>query len=351
MRITKDQSLREHNTFGLDVRAAFFVEAECEEDLRTLARDEYFRTMPFIPIGEGSNLLFNGDFKGAVLHYTASGVTCLEEDDREVRLLVEGGKCWHQLVRETVGEGLWGLENLALIPGEAGAAAVQNIGAYGVEICSRLERIRYVDLRDGSVRELRPEEAHYSYRHSIFKESEMAAAVVTAIELHLSKVPRPELEYRGLSELRGVKELTPARVADEVETIRRSKLPNPKELPNAGSFFMNPFVSRERFLELQSEFPDIPHYTIEEGRREKIPAAWLIEQVGLRGYRNETVGTYDRQPLVLINHGGGTSADIRRMAQLVIDRVRERFGIELKPEVRYVRSGAMDSLCQMELSK
>ena len=186
MRITQDQPLKEHNTFGLDVRAAFFITLESEEDVRTLARDEYFRTMPFITIGGGSNLLFNGDFKGAVLRYIGSDVTIVSEDDSSVRLRVEAGKQWHELVTETTKKGWWGIENLALIPGDCGAAAVQNIGAYGAEICDVLDTIHYVDLRDGSTHELPASEAKYSYRHSIFKEESMVSAVVTAIELTLS---------------------------------------------------------------------------------------------------------------------------------------------------------------------
>lgn len=348
MRITQDQPLKDYNTLGLDVRATFFIAVESEEDARTLARDEYFRTIPFLSIGRGSNLLFNGDFKGAILHYTGDSVTILSEDDEEVRLRVEAGKSWHELVMETTAKGWWGLENLALIPGDAGAAAVQNIGAYGAEICDVLETIHYVDLRDGSKHELPAGEAKYSYRHSVFKEPEMASAFVTAVDLRLSKVARPRLEYKGLSSLRDRDGLTPTEVAEEVIRIRESKLPDPREIPNAGSFFMNPFVSSDRFAELQAEYPEIPHYVVEEGKSYKIPAAWLIEQVGMRGYRNETVGTYDRQPLVLINHSHGTSADIRRLADLIIAKVNEKFGITLHPEVRYIRSVLMSSINQMD---
>ncbi len=270
MRITQDQPLKEHNTFGLDVRAAFFITLESEEDVRTLARDEYFRTMPFITIGEGSNLLFNGDFKGAVLRYTGSDVTIIAEDDSAVRIRVEAGKRWHDLVTETTARGWWGIENLALIPGDSGAAAVQNIGAYGAEICDVLDTIHYVDLRDGSTHELPASEAKYSYRHSIFKEESMVSAVVTSIELTLSRVPKPQLEYKGLRGLREEQGLTPARVAEEVIAIRQSKLPDPAVLPNAGSFFMNPFVATAKLEELQSEYPDVPHYDSEDGTRHKI---------------------------------------------------------------------------------
>jgi UDP-N-acetylmuramate dehydrogenase len=351
MRITQDQPLKEHNTFGLDVRAVFFIEMETEEDVRTLARDEYFRTLPFITIGEGSNLLFNGDFKGAVLRFTGDSVTTVAEDDRTIRLRIDAGKRWRDLVKETVTQGLWGIENLALIPGDAGAAAVQNIGAYGAEICDVLDTIHYVDLRDGSTHALPASEAKYSYRHSIFKEPSMSTAVVTSIELTLSKEPKPRLEYKGLSGLRDLKQLTPARVANEVAGIRRSKLPDPELIPNAGSFFMNPFISPEDFERLRSTHPDIPHYPSPDGTKVKIPAAWLIQQVGMKGYRDETVGTYDKQPLVLINHHHGTSADIRRMAETIIGTVRDTFGIELHPEVRYVRSIETKSIKQIELEQ
>ena len=346
MKIYEGHSLLSHNTFAVEATAVYFIEVESEEDARTLSRDEYFRTLPFIAIGGGSNLLFQGDFKGAVLHYAPQRVTTLEEDDQKVRLFVEGGKEWHALVMEVSRRGLWGIENLALIPGECGPAAVQNIGAYGREIKDVLRSIRYVDLRSGETHILPAGEAGYRYRHSIFKEPEMAHALVTGIEIELSKAFSPEISYKGLSGLRDKEELTPLDVAEEVIRIRRDKLPDPADYPNAGSFFMNPFVSKETFEALASEYPEAPHFIGEDGRV-KVPAAWLIQTAGLKGYREGKVGTYPRQPLVIVNYGGATAKEIADFSAFVQEGVKEKFGIEIKPEVRFVRSGAQHSIQEL----
>ena len=346
MKILESHPLLSHNTFATEATAVYFIEVESEEEAATLSRDEYFRTLPFIAIGSGSNLLFLGDFKGAVLHYSGAGVTRLFENDEEVILDVEGGKVWHELVMETVREGLWGLENLALIPGECGPAGVQNIGAYGREIKDTLLAVRYVDLRTGERRRLPAGECGYGYRHSVFKEEAMAHAFVTGIELRLSKRFSPELSYKGLTDLSAEEDLTPLKVAERVIEIRRQKLPDPESLPNAGSFFMNPFVPESDFLRLQALYPDIPHFKGNDGRV-KIPAAWLIQECGLKGARRGNVGTYPLQPLVIVNYGGATAREIADFSEYVVGSVREKFGIEISPEVRFVRSGARRSILEL----
>ena len=363
MKLYESHSLLSHNTFAVSATAVYYIEVESEGDAETLSRDEYFRTLPFIAIGGGSNLLFQGDFKGAVLHYSPNRVTVVSEDDERILLHVEGGKTWHELVMETAQKGLWGLENLALIPGECGAAAVQNIGAYGREIKDVLTAIHYVDLRTGEKKVLPAAEAGYSYRHSVFKEPKMAHALVTGIDIELKKTFSPELSYKGLSEKLGgpsrtsearelgqrevTPDLTPLAVAEAVIEIRRQKLPDPEEYPNAGSFFMNPFVSREVFDRISSECPDVPHFVYEDGRI-KIPAAWLIQTCGLKGYRDGKVGTYPRQPLVIVNYDGATAKEIADFSEFVQKSVRDKFGIDITPEVRFVRSGAQHSIQELE---
>ena len=343
MKIFENHPLRPHNTFAVDATAVYYIEVESEGDASTLSRDEFFRTLPFLAIGGGSNVLFQGDFKGAVLHYSAKEVTTLSEDDHRIIIHAEGGKLWHELVMEMAEKGLWGLENLALIPGECGAAAVQNIGAYGREIKDVIEAVHYVDLRTGERQVMQASDAKYSYRHSIFKEAEMAHALVTGVDLVLSKDFAPELSYKGLSDLGGRRSLTPLEVAREVIKIRESKLPDPAVYPNAGSFFMNPYVSKETFETLQKEYPQAPHYPV-GGDRVKIPAAWLIQEAGLKGYREGNVGTFPTQPLVIVNYGGARSKEIADFSEMIRQKVFDKFGIRISPEVLFVKSGARHSV-------
>ncbi|MDO5035386.1 MAG: UDP-N-acetylmuramate dehydrogenase [Porphyromonas sp.] len=345
MKLIPNFPLKEYNTFAIEATAAYHIDLESVADAKLLVRDEYFRTIPFLIMGGGSNLLFVGDFKGAVVHYSGSALEVLREDDEEVILQVGAGHLWHDLVLQTAKQGLWGVENLVLIPGDAGAAAVQNIGAYGREICDVLEAVHTIDLRTGEERRMTTDECDYSYRYSIFKSPEMAPVLVTAIELRLSKTPKPCLTYKGLQGLASETALTPLLIAERVMQIRKSKLPNPKEIPNAGSFFTNPILREEEFKPLQEQHPEVPFYKMEKGY--KVPAAWLIERVGYKGYRNEKVGTYELQPLVLINHGGAEANEVVAFAEEIQDKVREQYGIALVPEVRYVRSAEQYSIKEL----
>lgn len=342
MVITPNYRLSKDNTLALDVQAAYFIRLESLDDVHTLSRDEYFRSLPFITIGGGSNLLFVGDFKGAVLRYMPADIRTLHEDNTAITLKVDAGANWHDLVMRCAHEGLWGIENLALIPGDTGAAAVQNIGAYGREIKDVLQAVHYTDLRTGTDKRIPVAEIGYSYRHSIFKEPDMSYALVTAVELQLSKVPRPMLEYHGLAPLKEQEQLSPLQVAQYVINIRENKLPDPSELPNAGSFFKNPIISKEAYEALQKDYPNAPHYPTDEGV--KIPAAWLIEQAGLKGVREGQVGTYPRQPLVLVNYGGASPSEVVSFSEKIQKTVLQTFGIEITPEVRFIRSMEVKSI-------
>lgn len=354
MKITSDYSLRDHNTFALDVRTAFYIEVDGIDDAVLLSRDEYFRTLPFMMLGAGSKLLFVGDFRGAIIRYTGSAVRTVSEDEHSRTIAVGAGHKWEQLVLDTAAQGLWGLENLALIPGEVGGSTVQNVGAYGAEIGDTLVAVTYVDLSDGTVHRLSHDECHFGYRHSVFKEPGMETALICEVELRLSKLPTPNLEYKGLHELRERTDLTPPDIAEAVIALRRSKLPYPSETPNAGSFFLNPVISPDRFTALKTRYPDIPHYDTKDldGRPGvKIPAAWLIEHSGLKGFSRGNVGTYERQPLVIVNHGGATPREVVELSEHIRSEVHEKFGIELNPEVHFIRTGEWRSVDEIVTSR
>lgn len=336
MQILPDFDLKDSNTFAIPAQASYFITCDSVEDIVRLCKDEFFRSQPYLIIGGGSNLLFVENFVGCVVRFTDDAWEILSEDDESVTIKVSAGKKWHDLVMETAQDGYWGIENLALIPGDTGAAAVQNIGAYGVEICRTLSTVHTVDLRDGSLRDFSNEECKYDYRYSIFKEKEMGHYFIYAVELRLSKKPDPQLSYAGLQELTGHPTLTPEVVARHVIAIRESKLPDHHTLPNAGSFFMNPIVTASVYEALLREYGQVPHYIV--GKEYKIPAAWLIEQCGYKGKKIGNVGCYERQPLVIVNYGGATGEEIVALSEDIRSSVKEKFGIEIHPEVRFVKT-------------
>lgn len=336
MQILPDFDLKHNNTFAIPAQASYFVTCDNVDDIVKLCKDEFFRSQPYLIIGGGSNLLFVENFVGCVVRFTDDTWEVLSEDDDSVTIKVSAGKKWHDLVMETAKHGYWGIENLALIPGDSGAAAVQNIGAYGVEICQTLLTVHTVDLRDGSLRAFSNEECRYDYRYSIFKEREMGHYFIYAIELKLSKNPAPQLSYAGLQDLSERDTLTPEIIARHVISIRESKLPDHNTLPNAGSFFMNPIVGASVYDTLVKEYGQVPHYVV--GKDYKIPAAWLIEQCGYKGKKIGNVGCYERQPLVIVNYGGATGEEIVSLSTDIQKSVKEKFGIDIHPEVRFVKT-------------
>jgi UDP-N-acetylmuramate dehydrogenase len=338
MEILQNYSLRTLNTFGIDAQADWFIPFTSIEDLQLLSRDEYFQECRCITIGEGSNLLFLANFHGIVLHSKILGRQVVAETEETVDMLVGSGVHWDGLVAELVDLGLYGVENLSLIPGQVGAAAIQNIGAYGAEVSQVIQEVHTVNRRSGEVRRFSNQECNYSYRHSIFKEPEWADYIVTHVVLRLSKKPTLHLDYADLRErvTAHTAEPTASDVRREVIHIRQEKLPDPKTLGNAGSFFMNPIISSEAFAELLKAHPNAPHYLLEDGRV-KVPAGWLIDRCGLKGYRLGHAGVYEKQALVLVNADGeATGQDIARLAEYIQGEVQQRFGIRIEPEVRYI---------------
>lgn len=329
-------SLLSHNTFGIAVNATDFYEYETEEELLSLIREGRLGHR-LLHIGAGSNLLFTEDFVGTVLHSGIRGREIVEENEERVLLRVGAGETWDDVVAWTLSQGWSGAENLSLIPGEVGASAVQNIGAYGVEAKDLIVKVETVNLATGERRVFEQEACEYSYRSSVFKHSLRGKYAVTHVVYHLSKTFTPHLEYGHLCESLPANgaTITPAEVREVIISMRHRKLPDPREIGNAGSFFVNPMVGRATYDVLQQTYPDMPYYAMPDGRV-KIPAGWLIEQCGWKGRSLGAAGVYARQALVLVNHGGATGQDILRLCKAVQQSVWQKFHIEIHPEVNVI---------------
>ncbi len=327
-------SLLSHNTFGIDVSAARFLEyASVEELQQQIAQGAV--TTPFLHIGGGSNLLFTKDYDGLILHSCIGGIEVTEEDERTVSVRVGAGVVWDDFVAYCVAHGWYGAENLSLIPGEVGAGAVQNIGAYGVEVKDLITAVETVNIQ-GDQRVYSIEECGYAYRNSIFKRPENKSVFITYVRFRLSKEEYYTLDYGTIrQELGKYPELTLPVVRKVIIDIRESKLPDPKVMGNAGSFFMNPIVSKEKLLALQQEYPQIPYYELSDGQV-KIPAGWMIDQCGWKGKSLGPAAVHDKQALVLVNRGGAKGSDIIALSDAVRASVREKFGIDIHPEVNFV---------------
>ncbi|MDO4691609.1 MAG: UDP-N-acetylmuramate dehydrogenase [Porphyromonadaceae bacterium] len=337
MKIEKDFSLKHHNTFGIDARADWFVTYDSVDDLRTLIRDEYFQECRYLHIGEGSNLLFLANFHGIVLRSGITGIEVLREDDKAVELRVGAGMVWDDFVAYCTERGYYGVENLSLIPGQVGSSAIQNIGAYGVEVERLITAVHTLHRRTGGERCFSREECAYAYRHSTFKEPEQADYIVTHVDFRLGRETSLSLEYADLKRYFSEHNTEPtlASVRQAVIEIRQRKLPDTQLLGNAGSYFMNPIVPATQAERLRSEYPQMPFYPLEDGRV-KLAAGWLIDQCGLKGYRMGRAGVYQHQALVLVNHGGATGQEIASLAEYVQQAVFERFAVEIHPEVKYI---------------
>jgi UDP-N-acetylmuramate dehydrogenase len=336
MKIEENYSLKEHNTFHLSVKTRWFMEYSNEEELGRILHDEYFQECLSMHIGSGSNLLFINDYNGIILHSAIRGITITEETDDTVLLHIGAAEKWDDVVAFAVAHGWSGIENLSLIPGETGAAAVQNIGAYGAEAKDVIETVEAFNQLSFEKRIFSNQECCYSYRSSFFKKEENDPHIITYVNIRLQKHPQLNLSYRGLQEeLSHVDNPNLQTVRNAVISLRRRKLPDPEELGNAGSFFMNPIITKAHFDKLKAEYPNIPSYPADQNQV-KIPAGWLIEQCGFKGKSHGEVGVYEKQALVLVNLGDATGDEIALVAESIRMAVNDRFGIELMPEVKYV---------------
>lgn len=326
--------LLSHNTFGIEVTAACFFEYESVDELRRLiASGRLIR--PFLHIGGGSNLLFTKDYEGMVLHSRIEGIEVVAETPENVTLRVGAGVVWDDFVAYCVKQGWYGAENLSLIPGEVGAGAVQNIGAYGVEVKDIIVSVETLNI-DGTERVYTADECDYAYRNSIFKRADMKDVFVTYVNFRLSKKEHYKLDYGTIrEELAKYPEISLQTVRRAIIEIRQAKLPDPKVMGNAGSFFMNPVVSRARFEALQEEYPQIPFYELPDGRV-KVPAGWMIDRCGWKGKALGPAAVHEKQALVLVNRGGAKGCDIIALSDAVRASVRDKFGIDIHPEVNFI---------------
>ncbi|MGL4293792.1 MAG: UDP-N-acetylmuramate dehydrogenase [Bacteroidales bacterium] len=336
MLIEGDYPLRERNTFHMDVRARWFVEYDSVEELIALLNSELIRENKWLAVGAGSNLLFTGDYPGVILHSRICFVKREKEDDKHVWLRVGSGVVWDDFCAYAVENGLGGCENLSYIPGEVGASAVQNIGAYGVEVSDIIEEVETVRVENGQKRIFLQAECLYGYRASVFKKELKGKFIVTSVLYRLDKKPEYRLDYGNLrEELGSVENLSPERVRRAVINIRKNKLPDPEVAGNAGSFFMNPVIGRDHYDRLLQRYPGMPHYPVDDNRV-KVPAAWLIDQCGWKGKMVGGAAVHDKQCLVLINKNQATASEVIRLAESICESVRTTFGIDIHPEVNYI---------------
>lgn len=332
-------SLLGHNTFGIEAHCRRFVEFNSVGELQRFVTSLSSNDYPLLIIGEGSNLLPTHDFEGTVLHSAIMGREVVVDDGDSVLLRCGSGETWDDVVAYCVANGWHGAENLSLIPGEVGASAVQNIGAYGVEAKDLIYKVEAVEISSGNTVEFANADCQYSYRQSRFKHEWKNRYVITHVTYRFSHKLNPDLDYgniRHALESKGIDGVpTASQLRDTIIEIRQSKLPDPKVMGNAGSFFMNPIVDRSVYERLASQYAGMPHYVV-DGGRVKIPAGWMIEQCGWKGKSLGRAGVHDRQALVLVNRGGATGDEVVALYQRIIEDVKAKFGIEIHPEVNVI---------------
>ena len=333
MRDIANYSLKEHNTFGIEARCSRFLEYNTVEEAKAVAAILRETGALYIIIGGGSNLLLTRDFEGIVVHSALTGI-----DIDGCRMTCGSGMEWDRVVEMAVEQGLYGAENLSSIPGDVGASAVQNIGAYGVETKDLIVEVEAIEIATGLLRTFSNADCQYGYRDSRFKHDWKNQFLMTHVTYALQSTFEPKLDYgniRAELERKGISNPTAAQLRTVIIEIRNAKLPDPKVMGNAGSFFMNPVVSREKYESLAAQYEGMPHYTI-DSNHEKIPAGWMIELCGWKGRSLGRAGVHDKQALVLVNRGGATGAEVVTLCETIRKDVRKKFGIDIHPEVNII---------------
>lgn len=337
IRFSENHDLKNYNTFGVKAGARYFFEFTEREDLTVfLQSNKTWKDSPLLILGGGSNMLFLNDFDGLVIHPNIPGIAIIKEDRQNIWMEVGAGETWDDFVKYTVDYKVGGIENLSLIPGSCGAAPVQNIGAYGQEVSETIETIKGYDLQKNQPVEFSAEECEFDYRTSIFKTRLKNQVIITSVVFRLEKFPEFRLDYGLLGEkVKEKGETNLQNVRDAVIDIRISKLPDVKELGNAGSFFKNPVVDEKTGGELKAQFPELPFYLAGQGKL-KIAAGWLIEQAGWKGHCEGDVGVHEKQALVLVNYGKASGQQIFDFSEKIKQAVLETFGVELEREVNCI---------------
>lgn len=337
MQVIENFPLKNLNTFGVAANAAWYVDINNEDDLQVLFAEDRWKNYPRLVLGGGSNMLFTSDFKGLVIHVKIQGIKN-ENKGNDVLVTAGGGVVWNDLVNYCVDNGFAGIENLSLIPGSVGAAPVQNIGAYGVELQDIFHSCRAFEIASGKIRVFDKEDCGFSYRDSVFKSALKGLYIITEVSFKLSKIFKPELTYGAISDellKRGISKPGIKDLSTVVSHIRVSKLPDPATIGNAGSFFKNPVIQEAQFLKLKAAFPELVHFPAQEGFI-KISAGWLIEHCGWKGKVVGNTGTWKNQALVLVNHGNATGKEIFKFSEAIIESVNAKFGIHLEREVNII---------------
>lgn len=335
MEILENISLQPYNTFGIDVTAEKMLVLTNKERLQDISNDPALPDKKHV-IGGGSNILLTKDVPGLTILNQLKGIDIIKKDEQYIWVSVASGEVWHDLVKYAIDADLAGIENLALIPGTVGAAPMQNIGAYGVEVKEVIEEVTAWHWQDKKYVTYSNEECRFGYRDSIFKHELKGKVFITDVVFRLNKTPIYRTEYGAIKqelEKNGVTELSISAIADAVIAIRSSKLPDPKETGNAGSFFKNPTISTDTFLELHNEYAEMPSYTVDDSHV-KIPAGWMIEQCGYKGHTAGNAGVHAKQALVLINRGSVSGSEVWALSEEILQSVKNKFGIELEREVQ-----------------
>lgn len=333
MEVRENYSLKNYNTFGIDVKCRYFVESATESDFLDFVSSYELRPEETMVLGEGSNFLFTGDFDGTVFYPVIKGIEIVEENKEHVWVRAGAGEVWDDFVAWAVERGFGGVENLSLIPGHVGAAPVQNVGAYGMEAGDTIDRVEAIQIEKARKEVIPAAECRFAYRDSIFKREWKNRYIITYVVFRLTKTPEFRLNYGSIrEELQKMGEVNLKNIRRAIIQIRRAKLPDVKELPNAGSFFKNPVVSREQAEQLKNKYPEMPVYPVDD-QRVKLAAGWLIEQCGWKGKDLGKAGVYEKQALILVNRAGASGIEVAHLANEVKKSVFMTFGVWIEPEV------------------
>tara|TARA_R110002074_G_scaffold233096_1_gene404743 strand:- start:1894 stop:2934 length:1041 start_codon:yes stop_codon:yes gene_type:complete len=343
MKIQENISLKAYNTFGIDVKAKFFTEIRSKEDVLEAITFAKNAELPILILGGGSNVLFTSDLEALVLKINIEGIDQIKQVNNKVILAAGAGVIWHDFVLYSLEHNLAGIENLSLIPGTVGAAPMQNIGAYGVEIKAVFHSLEAIEISSGISKTFFPKDVNFGYRESVFKKDLKGKYIIYKVNFNLSTSHEPNISYGDIQKvLEEMNHASPTakNISEAVISIRQSKLPDPKFIGNAGSFFKNPIITTEIYNELKHTYPALPGYPNGPSHI-KIPAAFLIENTGWKGKKIGKVGVHDKQPLVLVNHGGGKGKDILELSQKIQLDVQNKFGIFLEREVNLINDKSL----------